>query len=405
MNIKHIVEKYVWWNKLHLNIVATLVSIFLGFSFVLSDWIYGYFTFAEYIFFIILITLIFTFNLVIYKQDVIWLGISSFLLGIHLVIHYNFNSDFDLSIGTTNAIKFVFYLFFIILMKNFIQTHKSHRPILYWQNILAVIILLIGVYITYELYSGSRIPHEVFWQFTRRDIYSYFFESNPEIIRTRSIFSEPAHLGFYLITILSINLFGPITNRLTRFFSLILSIGVFLTFSYSMIGVLCVIYSLKVLDLFLKGELKWGSWMWLVVISIFIVSLLYWDTIETTIIDRSIAIVSGQDISARMRLLDSWQYVNKGNLLHGNGIGHTPTITNIYAYILSDFGIFGFIAICLMTYKLVKKNIYIGSIFFMLNMTKGGYLSSGFWLMVLLFVVFSDTNISQRLNNSTNSVL
>ena len=113
-----------------------------------------------------------------------------------------------------------------------------------------------------------------------------------------------------------------------------------------------------------------------------------WNVINITVIQRTLAIISGEDISARIRLINSWQYVSRDTLWMGNGIGQTPIITNVYAYILSDFGLIGFIGKLTFTAYISFKNWKFGIVFLLLNFAKGGYLSSGYWFMMIIFITY-----------------
>ena len=113
------------------------------------------------------------------------------------------------------------------------------------------------------------------------------------------------------------------------------------------------------------------------------------DIIQVTLIDRTLDIINGKDSSASSRILESWQYINKENLISGNGIGHTPDIWNVYAYFLSDLGLVAFIALVLLSGYLVKKNYKLGILFIALNFQKGGYLAAPIYIFLLLIFLFA----------------
>jgi len=360
----------------------------LSTAFILSDWMYNYFTFSEYILFIIMVCFILTVQFNLHQQQItILIGISLFFVQ-HLILQYIFNETFLIQPAVAGGIKMMFYLISITVIYNYIDKFHLRGSFLRWNNLFAAVVILIGIYITFELYRESRIAQEVFWEFTRKDSYSYYFESDPSIIRTRSLFSEPAHLGFYLNTILSVNLLSNRNGKEKWFYSVILSIGILLTFSYSMILIMVMILILKVIKLIVNNEFEWQNWMIFIPLTLLALSFLYWDTIQVTLIDRTVAILSGEDTSARMRLLDSWQYISKERFFIGNGIGHTPVITNIYAYLLSDMGIIGLVLYGIVTGIILIKNWTLGFSFILLNSAKGGYLSSGYWFMILFYLLF-----------------
>lgn len=379
------------------SIVSYALLILLSLAFVLSDWIYKQITFAEYILLFILILLILTVNFKLKREQLVVItGLVAFLAA-HVMLQYAFNDAFVIRTAVMGILKLLFYSVMVTVVINYLREHKLTRSFLIINNVLAVLVIFIGVYITLELYRETRVPQEIFWRFTRRDIYSYYFESNPAIIRTRSIFSEPAHLGFYLNTLIAVNLFSKVKSKGLFIFSVVLSLGILSTFSYSMIGILMVIVLIKIALLFYTKSFKWSNWLLLIPLSLVLFSIFYWDIIETTLIQRTVSVFTGQDTSARMRLFDSWQYVDRSTILLGNGLGQTPVVTNVYAYAVSDFGIAGLLVLSGFTIWILRENWALGLIFILLNSAKGGYLSSGYWLMILLIVLYT---VDERVRTS-----
>lgn len=378
-------------------LMAPLILVLLGIAFVVSDWLFSYFTFSEYILFFVLAYFLFTMNFRLSKDQLQSISILVIFLIVHGLVHYLNSSSFELRIAVPGMVKLIFYSVSVSVIINYIQEFEYQESFLIINNAVAVITIILGIYITYQLYQDSRIPQELFWRFTRRDIYSYYFESNPTIIRSRSIFSEPAHLGFYLNTLITANLFSVYQSKLLHIMTAILSIGIILTFSYSMIGILVVILIIKGYHLLINKQFSWSKWYLLIPIALIVLAVINWEAVNTALIQRTIAILSGEDTSARMRLFDSWQYVTRENFLWGNGIGHTPVVTNVYAYALSDFGIFGLVLIFTATGWLIYTNWSIGLVFFLLNSAKGGYLSSSYWLMILVLLLYGMNKEKRRL--------
>lgn len=377
------------WIDTHQYYFSKSVLILFSIAFIVSDWMYNYFTFSEYILFIILTFFILTFQIYVSKKQFYIIGLLGLILCFHNIFQIYNNEYYQLNTGIAASIKLMFYVGTTVVTYNYIKKFKLERKLVVYNSIFAFLVILVGIYITIQLYQESRIPQEFFWKFTRRDIYSYYFESNPSIIRTRSLFSEPAHMGFYLNTISAVILFSNIKIPYEKFVVCLLVLGVLLSLSYSMIAIMLVIIFLKLVLLVYNRELKWNNWMLSIPLIIGIVLLYFWDTVNTTLIERTVKILSGEDISARMRLLDSWEYVRRDNLLLGNGIGHTPIITNVYAYALSDLGLGGLIGSFVVTGFFIYKNWTLGIVFLLLNMAKGGYLSSSYWFMVILILIYS----------------
>lgn len=382
-------------------VMSPLILILLSAAFVLSDWLFSYFTFSEYILFFVLTYFLLTLNFRLTRDQMIYLSVLPAFLLVHLAVQYWTSDAFELRIAVPGMVKLLFYSVSVAVIINYIRKYKYEENFLLINNTVAVITIILGMYITYLLYQDSRIPQEIFWRFTRRDIYSYYFESNPAIIRSRSIFSEPAHLGFYLNTLIAANLFSVYRSKLIYLLTGVLSIGVILTFSYSMIGILVVIFLLKGIDLILNKQFSWSNWYLLVPVIIILLTAFNWEVVNTTLIQRTLAILSGEDTSARMRLFDSWQYVSRNNYLWGNGIGHTPVVTNVYAYALSDFGVLGFLLILSATGWLIYRNWTIGAVFFLLNSAKGGYLSSSYWLMIVFLLLYIHSRNRKRASDLT----
>lgn len=382
-------QKWLKWNKSIESFWSIFIQIAISLSFLVSDWVWGLFSFADYSIAIILISLVITGQFKIHKkQSICALLIIIFLL-INLAYHTIMNEDFNFILGISSIIKILGYLLFVIATLNFIKNYSRETLFLKCLNYTAMLACVIGIYITIALYSDGSLPYRFLWEFTRYDIYSYFFESNPNIVRTRSLFSEPAHLGYFLNLILAVNFFNKSIKKVHLVFNVIISLTIFLTFSYSMIGIMMVIYFLKTIVLIKEKNIKWHSYYWIFVIGLSLVVLYFWDFIEITLIDRTISVLNGEDVSARMRIIDSWKYINRDNLLFGNGLGHTPTITNVYAYLVSDLGIFALLGAILFTAILLKRNFSYGIIFLALNVSRGGYLGPAFWILILVSLVFT----------------
>lgn len=96
------------------------------------------------------------------------------------------------------------------------------------------------------------------------------------------------------------------------------------------------------------------------------------------------------DTSGTARLSGSWDYVN--NYFIGNGVGNTPSIWNIFAYVLSDFGIFVLLLFLMVLGYLTYKNMYLGIILALFSFQRGGYLAAYYWCTVLLFFLASTGN-------------
>ncbi|MBM6615958.1 hypothetical protein JTF06_13785 [Desemzia sp. RIT804] len=366
----------------------------IGLSFILSDWMLGLFTFSEYTLGIVIALLVITGRFRITKKQIKWiLGIIIFL-SIHLIIHERFNDQFYFKTGIAAFIKLLFYIIIVTSLYNYIVENRLKKQFLIFNNVFAVLTCLIGWYIVVAIYSEGLLPFEFFWRFTRSDLTSYIFNNGViSFVRMRSIFSEPSYFGFYLNTILAMNYLNSNRLRVNWKFSIIISITILLTFSYSAIAIMFLSTGLYIFsakrEWLKRNKRKMGLLVVILLIILSVFYALFSDFFNYVFIQRTVNIFTDINNSGYSRLFGSWQYVNKDNILLGNGLGHTPSIWNIYAYMISDLGIFGLAGFILLTVSIIKSNKELGLFFIVMNFSKGGYLSSSFWLFLLLTVIYS----------------
>ncbi|MFL2134699.1 hypothetical protein [Desemzia sp. FAM 24101] len=388
MRLTSLMGKYIQYNKKHLQFWNSIFIVLLSTSFVLTDWMFDIFTFSECILSIALFFLFISGNFKITKKQIGWIASILIIVSLNILANYYSNNEFVLKVGIAALIKISFYSIILVSFYNYFKDNNLFNRFLKMNNIIAIIICIIGIYITIAIYSNGSLPYEFFWKFTRTDRMSYAFNQNLDFIRTRSIFSEPSYLGYYLNIILGMNYFNKQDIKIKLSYNLVLTLTIVLTFSYSAIGVMLLTQLMYLLDEGKIKQFKWNNFMYLYIGIIGLLMFLSWDLINETIIERTIAILNGEDLSATGRLLDSWKYVNIDHLFRGNGIGHTADIWNIYAYILSDLGIVAFVLFCLFSLYTAKVNFKMGLLFVALNFQKGGYLSSGFWIYLLLLFIY-----------------
>ncbi|WP_407370889.1 hypothetical protein [Carnobacterium sp.] len=391
MNFTYLSKEWQSINEKMDNIWSFIFLSLLSLSFVVTDWMVGIFSWSDFIFGIILFFMVIGGNYIL-KKEQIGLFVAVFIVVfLNIFLSNIYNEHFELSVGIAGLIKISFYLVTIVGLYNFIKKRKLEKKVLFSLNIVAVIVSIIGIYITIAIYSNGQLPFDFFWLFTRSDRLSYSFNWNENLIRTRSIFSEPSYFGYYLNIILGMNYFNKTTPETSKWLNLFLTIMIILTFSYSSIAIMVVVQILKGFDFIKNKSFKWNNFYFLYIMILFFVIYLFWDTFSETLIQRTLNILSGEDSSAINRITTSWQYINTNYLFLGNGIGHTPSIWNIYAYMLSDFGIIVFICSIIFTGYIMNNNFRLGVLFLLLNFQKGGYLSNSFWIYLLLLFLFIDT--------------
>jgi len=362
--------------------------ILFALAFVLSDWTYAGLTFADYILMLLFGMMFLIGQIRIGKNQFKLISIFVLLLMGSNIANYFLNEYYvSLPLQAVSTIRITFYIVMMFSLFNFIRNNKLEVHFLKINNIFAIMTIIIGIYISIAIISGE-LPYEKLWAFTRQDESSYYFY-NSAFVRTRSIFSEPAHLGFYLNAIIATNLFNDGIKKVNYFIIGMLTLGVVLTFSYSMILILGIVLGMYLIKNIVSRNIKWKNWYLIIIFGATIFIYIFWDFIDATLIERTSSILTGEDSSAYNRLVESWQYINSDRWWFGNGLGHTPSITNIYAYFLTDLGLFGFIPIVLFTIWLFTKNYSFGLLFILLNFSRGGYLAPHFWIMVTLILIYS----------------
>ncbi|TES53596.1 hypothetical protein E2L07_12370 [Halalkalibacterium halodurans] len=374
-----------------------VILVLFSIAFILVDWRLGIMRFSDLfliaIFLLLLLYYITNKNMFFQKSQLLFLVLLPLLLLTNILMNLFFNSNFLFYESAQGFFKIAFYLMTMILIFNFVRKKKLEENLLDTLSVTAVIVSFIGIYITISLYLNGIFPYEFFWQFNRQDLESYTYRGwDRSIIRTRSVFGEPAYLGFYLNTILAILYFTRSNYKIKKSHDFIITLTVLLTFSYSSILIMAGIKLLHYFGWsnfisFIKKKRSVISFM----LAIILIGL-FWDTVEKTVIIRTQEILSGTDGSGTARLQGSWSYVNWDNLFLGNGIGNTPTLFNVYAYILSDLGLVSFLLFLLFNGWLIYLNPKLALVFIALNFQRGGYLGAGYWIFVTLIILYSCHN-------------
>lgn len=372
--------------------------ILISLSFVLSDWMISLFTFSDFLMLLVM-GLIFLQKININKKDSYsYIVIEGYVI-LNILVQLIFNEAFVLKYALTNLVKIAFYHTFVLFVYKYIISRELKKTLLKVLNIAAIISIIIGLYITLVIKFDLPLPYEFIWSFTRSDKFSYTFRRLTSIIRTRSIFSEPAHLGYFLNMILSFNLFSKYAKFVPNFINVIIIGGVIATLSYSSIAILTLILFVFLIKLIKKKKYKWVSSRTFVMIGIvLIVMFIFKDFLYGAIYIRTLDILSGNDGSFINRIITSWTYIDMNNLVIGNGLSQTPAIQNIYAYFLSDLGIAAFLFSVYFTFILIRFNLGIGLSFLLLNFSKGGYLSPIFSLYVLLILLYTDKSFVRNIH-------
>ncbi|SFC11318.1 hypothetical protein SAMN04488102_10394 [Alkalibacterium subtropicum] len=376
------------WSALFLSLVSL--------TFLVSDWAILYSSFGDFLLAFAVLLIFLLGKVHIDKKQMLALAVIFTILALTFILSYLYNDYwFSLQRALLSTVKLIFYSVSLVLIYNYIKQNQLSPSFLRLNNGLATIAVVIGILLTLSIYLDNlELPHFV-WTFTRQDTRSYLYAGNDAIVRTRSLFSEPAHLGYYLNTLFFANVMDrKVKTKKTVLF--ILAAGILLTLSYSMILIFVLTSMTLLVSRMLKGEFAWSYWYLAPLVLLGALVTYFWDFIDVTIIERTRIILSGEDGSANIRLFGAWEYVEPDRLLMGNGIGHTPPITNIYAYILSDFGLIGFIPYLGLTLYVLMNSLPAFIFFVMMNMAKGGYLNPAFWLFLLFVFLYGLTKEQQQ---------
>lgn len=404
MEESSILTKWLEFNKKNNHVWSNIILFLMSLSFVVTDWMIGIFTLSDYIFALVGISLFISGNYKIKRKQLLWILLVLGVIVANIVMNVYNNELFILKTGMAALIKVSYYVALVIGVYNYVKDQKLEAQFLKILNIVAVIVCFIGIYITIALYSNGQLPYEFFWKFTRTDLLSYAFNENLDFIRTRSIFSEPAYLGYFLNIVLAMNYFNKVNVKIKKGFTILISLTLFLTFSYSAIGIMLMIQVLYFINKINLKNFKWTKNTTVSVLLLIVAMIFSWDLINETIINRTADILSGEDGSAYFRIIRSWDYVNTEHVFLGNGIGHTPNIWNVYAYILSDLGLIAFLLSCLFSFYTLFVNFRMGLVFIALNFQKGGYLNPAFSIFLLLIFIYIE-NRDKKNNVNVKRVL
>lgn len=365
--------------------MTTLVLASIGY--LLSDWTILYSSFGDFILAFTVVLMLSLGKISFSKnQFIVVISIIVIILSSSILSFFNNTYWFNYTRAILSSIKLIFHSSALIILYNFIKNGKLEKQFLNILNVTAIFAVVIGVFITLLLYSGNEEIPLLLWTYTRQDSRSYFFGVNEYIIRTRSLFSEPAHLGYYLNTVFFANVFYKKKSNVAILS--IIAVGIILTLSYSMYFVfISVCLTLLIINI-LNQKFYWSRWYWLLLLPVSVLIYFLWDFITVTIFQRTLNIFSGEDGSANIRIIGAWDYVTRERLIYGNGIGHTPPITNIYAYVLSDFGLIGFIPYFTGSLLLLYKHVAVLVFFVTMNSAKGGYLNPLYWFVLLIVITY-----------------
>lgn len=380
--------------QLYPTIFNTALIVLLVWVMILSDWSVLNVSFGDFL--LVGIVLLLLSNVPIdfsKKQQWLFIISTSSIILITLLAYITGPADMNIKLLLFSNVKLMFYIGTVMMIYNYISSRGLKPKFVRVNTYMSLLVIAIGIVIIYLILTDQLdILHKI-WHFTRIDDRSYHLGSS-EIIRMRSLFAEPAHLGFYL----NISLYFVLKqrNKYWLVYTVLISIGIVLTLSYSMIMIGSWLIMSTIAKHVKLSQFKWDGRYLIVVAVMLLIALIFGEFLYEAIYIRTLNILSGEDGSAIARLMGSWQQIDSGHLLFGVGAAHSTNITNMYAYALSDFGIIGLLGLLAGTGIIFTFGLREGVFFTLMNISKGGYLNPLFWLFIL---VIGLTNFNHKHTN------
>lgn len=392
--IQRINEKWTGQYSKNESVATYTIIVIIALSFVLSDWLLGAFTFTEYILggTILVSFLIGKFR--VYKQQLKWIVLPLITIILHTLLLMSLGNEIDIRIIIISVVKLIFYLVITTWVINLVRDFKLKNQFLLIINCFAIVVFLLGIYIALAFYLNLNheldLPYEFLLRFTRID--GHLFRSDVPIVRMKSIFEEPAHLGYYFNTVLLINAFGNHRLNYKWLFSSVLVTGIVLTFSYSAIAIMMIILTTQLIMALFQRKIKFRfNYSFIAaILSVLVIVFVFRDVLYTTFIGRTLELISGTETSGYERLFDSWRFITSENLIFGLGYMQTPgSLWNNFAYFTTEFGLIGLAFLTGFNIWIFYHNKGMGVAFLLMNFAKGGYLSSSYWFLLLLVLLYS----------------
>lgn len=380
--------------QLYPTIFNTALIVLLVWVMILSDWSVLNVSFGDFL--LVGIVLLLLSNVPIdfsKKQQQLFIISTSSIILITLLAYITGPADMNIKLLLFSNVKLMFYIGTVMMIYNYISSRGLKSKFVRINTYMSLLVIAIGIVIIYFILTDQLdILHKI-WYFTRIDDRSYHLGSS-DIIRMRSLFAEPAHLGFYL----NISLYFVLKqrNKYWLVYAVLISIGIVLTLSYSMIMIGSWLIMSTIAKHVKLSQFKWDGRYLIVVAVMLLIALIFGEFLYEAIYIRTLNILSGEDGSAIARLMGSWQQIDSGHLLFGVGAAHSINITNMYAYALSDFGIIGLLGLLAGTGIIFTFGLREGVFFTLMNISKGGYLNPLFWLFIL---VIGLTNFNHKHTN------
>lgn len=365
----------------------------------LFEWTIFSFSFAE-IFTIILIGFCFYkingFRLKLYNTPqvrilfIFWLW-TLFSLGVFLHRDY-----FSLSSFINNFIRLTFYTVGFVVVPEYLK--KFRRLELFIKNSQYVLIIISIMSIIEFLFYLKHI--DIKWGIPGLSDFG-----NPDNMRIKAVFSEPAHLSIFIGTFLGTNMEFYRNEKFSKLFKITVVLSLFaLIISMSLIGILVLITIVILLFFFRERTLNQKiSAIILMILGVTIVLMIMMNSkiFQENIISRLENTANVEDSSGIQRVLGAYEYTYvsiKNSWFFGEGFGQLEAyfqtisdplifywsgmkggINNIFGSLIIQFGIIGFLLFIRFSSLVFKKSIIVFTLFILFCFSWGFYNTPLFW--------------------------
>lgn len=306
--------------------------------------------------------------------------------------------------------KLIFFVFFMLTVRAYLKSTEL-STIDAAVRVALVSNALIALYVI--LAANVGLPFEFLWigqdDPTPATMY---FHGNQTLIRMRGMFPEPSLFSIFQALGLAFLIFKS-QVRITSMVSVFVILSILLSFSMSGYVLLAAILGATFLRNFgFRFSLQRAA---MVVVAICLLSVALWpfrEAFTEAVVQRAIAMSSGQDDSTLFRLIVSWELplvIISESPLFGAGLGQMgllfPVLRsdmphgslarldvlgaaeswNMFAYILGSLGLVGFFLVLFMLLKVAWKDKALLALFVGAGFGSGNFLSPWFWVFFALF--------------------
>ncbi|RAN58455.1 hypothetical protein B8A46_08515, partial [Dolosigranulum pigrum] len=272
--------------QLYPSVFHTVLIVFLVWTMILSDWSVLNVSFGD--FFLLGIVLLLLSNVPIdfsKKEQQLFIISTISIILITLLAYITGPANMNIKLLLFSNVKLMFYIGTVMMIYNYISSRGLEPKFVRINTYMSLLVIAIGIVIIYFILTDQLdILHKI-WYFTRIDDRSYHLGSS-DIIRMRSLFAEPAHLGFYL----NISLYFVLKqrNKYWLVYAVLISIGIVLTLSYSMIMIGSWLIMSTIAKHVKLSQFKWDGRYLIVVAVMLLIALIFGEFLYEAIYIRTL---------------------------------------------------------------------------------------------------------------------